>query len=117
MEVIKRKIATLKSDLDDKDEEIANLRAELKHEKIEREKAENEASSQTRKVQLLEESLDRAEENVSRLTAHVDKTESDRDDAERRLRSLENAEATVSEKYDDQVTNPILLQVKKFSCY
>ena len=50
MEVIKRKIATLKSDLDDKDEEIANLRAELKHEKIEREKAENEASSQTRKV-------------------------------------------------------------------
>lgn len=50
MEVIKRKIATLKNDLDQKDEEICQLRAELKHEKIEREKAENEASGQSRKV-------------------------------------------------------------------
>ena len=68
-------------------------------------------------MQLLEESLDRAEENVSRLTAHVDKTESDRDDAERRLGSLENAEATVSEKYDDQVTNPIPIKWIIFSFY
>ena len=50
METIKRKIATLKADLDAKDEEIATLRAELGHEKIEREKAENEASGHLRKV-------------------------------------------------------------------
>jgi len=102
METIKRKIASLKADLDAKDEEIATLRAELGHEKIEREKSENEASGHLRKTQLLEESLDRAEENVSRLTAHVTKIETERDEAERRLRSLENAEQTVSEKYDDQ---------------
>jgi len=40
MEVIKRKIAALKTDIESKDDEIATLRAELKHEKIEREKAE-----------------------------------------------------------------------------
>ena len=50
MEVIKRKIAALKTDIENKDDEIATLRAELKHEKIEREKAENEASAQSRKV-------------------------------------------------------------------
>ena len=50
MEVIKRKIAALKTDIESKDDEIATLRAELKHEKIEREKAENEASAQARKV-------------------------------------------------------------------
>ena len=50
METIKRKIASLKADLDSKDEEIATLRAELGHEKIEREKAENEASGHLRKV-------------------------------------------------------------------
>ena len=53
MEVIKRKIAALKTDIESKDDEIATLRAELKHEKIEREKAENEASAQARKVFFL----------------------------------------------------------------
>jgi len=50
MEVIKKKIATLKNALDAKDEEVQELRSNLKHEQIEREKAENEAAAQTRKV-------------------------------------------------------------------
>lgn len=102
MEVIKKKIASLKNDLDAKDEEINELRSALKHEKIEREKAENEAAAQTRKLTLLEEGLDRAEENVARLTAQVNSTETERDEAERRLRSLENMEASSSEKCYDQ---------------
>ena len=52
MEVIKRKIATLKNDLDEKDEQLSTLRADLKHEKLEREKAENETSGLYRKVKI-----------------------------------------------------------------
>ena len=51
----------------------------------------------------MEEQLDRAEERVASLTAQVNSTETERDEAERRLRSLENLEATSSEKCFDQV--------------
>ena len=50
MEVIKRKIAALKDDLENKEELISELQNSLKNEKLEREKAENEASSFKRKV-------------------------------------------------------------------
>ena len=50
MEVIKRKIAALKDDLENKEELIAELQSNLKNEKLERERAENEASSFKRKV-------------------------------------------------------------------
>jgi len=53
MEVIKRKIAALKDDLENKEEIISDLQTALKNEKLEREKAENEASSHKRKVCLL----------------------------------------------------------------
>ena len=53
MEVIKRKIAALKDDLENKEELISELQNALKNEKLEREKAENEASSFERKVSNL----------------------------------------------------------------
>ena len=53
MEVIKRKIAALKDDLENKEELISELQNALKNEKLEREKAENEASSFKRKVSNL----------------------------------------------------------------
>ena len=53
MEVIKRKIAALKDDLGNKEELISELQNSLKNEKLEREKAENEASSFKRKVNYL----------------------------------------------------------------
>lgn len=53
MEVIKRKIAALKDDLENKEELISELQNSLKNEKLEREKAENEASSFKRKVNYL----------------------------------------------------------------
>jgi len=53
MEVIKRKIAALKDDLENKEELISELQNSLKNEKLEREKAENEASSFKRKVSWL----------------------------------------------------------------
>ena len=50
METIKRKIAALKEDVETKDELISDLQIQLKNEKLEREKSENEASSYKRKV-------------------------------------------------------------------
>ena len=52
METIKRKIAALKEDVETKDELISDLQIQLKNEKLEREKSENEASSYKRKVRL-----------------------------------------------------------------
>ena len=52
METIKRKIAALKEDVETKDELISDLQIQLKNEKLEREKSENEASSFKRKVKL-----------------------------------------------------------------
>ena len=50
METIKRKIAALKEDVEVKDELISDLQTQLKNEKLEHEKSENEANSFKRKV-------------------------------------------------------------------
>ena len=50
METIKRKIAALKEDVEMKDELISDLQTQLKNEKLEHEKSENEANSFKRKV-------------------------------------------------------------------
>ena len=50
METIKRKIAALKEDVELKDELISDLQTQLKNEKLEHEKSENEANSFKRKV-------------------------------------------------------------------
>lgn len=50
MEVIKRKITTLKDELENKEDEVVTLRAQLDKANIETEKAENEAASQNRRV-------------------------------------------------------------------
>ena len=52
METIKRKIAALKEDVEVKDELVADLQTQLKNEKLEHEKSENEASSFKRKVRI-----------------------------------------------------------------
>ena len=50
MEVIKRKITSLKDELEIKEDEVVTLRAQLDKANIETEKAENEAASQNRRV-------------------------------------------------------------------
>ena len=52
METIKRKIAALKEDVEMKDELISDLQTQLKNEKLEHEKSENEANSFKRKVSV-----------------------------------------------------------------
>ena len=57
METIKRKIAALKEDVEVKDELISDLQTQLKNEKLEHEKSENESSSFKRKVRLLQSAI------------------------------------------------------------
>jgi chromosome segregation ATPase len=102
MEVIKRKITALKSELEEKEEATQTLRQQVKIEQIEREKLDNEVSNLQRKIQLLEENLDRSEDTLADTSRQLEVTEAAKDELERQLRSVENQESLAADKLDNQ---------------
>jgi len=105
MESIKKKIASLKTELDNKDKEIDDLKSKLKQEEHMRECLEQDNRNLSYKLSVVECALDKAEEEHRTIAkSQLHQVKQERDDYDRRLKSLESTEQTASDSVESQMS-------------
>lgn len=102
MESIKKRIASLKNQLDIQDEEVKRLSKALENESSLRHAEEEKNKEFLNDFSIAEVKLDEAEDELEKVRQQLALVNEEKDNFERDLKKLENMEMTSGEKLDTQ---------------
>nr|UEK51453.1 tropomyosin-like protein 1 [Parasacculina yatsui] len=100
LNILKKKMAQAKDELEAKRDECDELRKELNREREIRCEAEGEVSASGRRIQLLEEDLERSEDRLATATTKLAEASHSADESERMRKVLENRSLSDEERMD-----------------